>query len=91
MDTKKIPKIKKAVAIWYNATEDSAPKVSAKGQGAVAERIIEIARESGVPVKEHHDLVEILSRLDLNAEIPPETYVIVAEILSWVYRLNKKA
>ncbi len=83
--------MKKAVALSYNATEDAAPRISAKGQGAVAEKIIELARKAGVPVKEHHDLVEILSRLDLNAEIPPETYVIVAEILSWVYKLNKKA
>ncbi len=90
MHKQKKHKIKKAVALKYNAVEDNAPRVSAKGQGAVAEKIIEIAKESGVPIKEHGDLVEILSRLDLNVEIPPETYVIVAEILSWVYRLNRK-
>ncbi len=83
-------KIKKAIALRYQAGKDEAPRVTAKGQGAVAERIIQIAREAGVPLKEHHDLVEVLSRLDLNSEIPPETYVIVAEILSWVYKLNKK-
>ncbi len=90
MGIQKKKKIKKAIALRYQAGKDEAPRVTAKGQGAVAERIIQIAREAGVPLKEHHDLVEVLSRLDLNSEIPPETYVIVAEILSWVYKLNKK-
>ena len=83
-------KRRKAVALSYREGEDSAPKVTAKGQGAVAEKIIELAREAGVPVREDADLVEILSHLDLNAEIPPDTYMVVAEILSWVYRINRK-
>ena len=89
--TRKEKKFKKAVALSYRAGEDNAPKVSAKGQGPVAEKIIELAREAGVPVREDADLVEILSHLDLNAEIPPDTYVVVAEILSWVYRMNSRA
>ena len=91
MDNPKDKKTKRAVALRYKAGEDSAPKITAKGQGTVAEKIIELAREAGVPIKEHHDLVEVLARLDLNSEIPPETYVIVAEVLAWVYKLNKKA
>jgi len=83
--------MKKAVALRYRAGNDNAPVVTAKGQGVVAQKIIEIAKAAGVPVKEHHDLVEILSRLDLYAEIPPETYIIVAEILAGVYGLNRKA
>lgn len=90
MADKQNRKIKKAVALRYQAGRDTAPRVTARGQGAVAEKIIEIAREAGVPLKEHHDLVEVLSRLDLNSEIPAETYVIVAEILTWVYKLNRK-
>ncbi len=82
---------RKAVALKYRPGEDNAPKVSAKGQGPVAEKIIELAREAGVPIREDADLAEILSHLDLNAEIPPDTYVVVAEILSWVYRMNNKA
>lgn len=81
-------KHKKAVALRYREGRDSAPLVTAKGRGAVAEKIIELAREAGVPVKEDADLVEILSHLDLNEAIPPDSYVIVAEILAWVYRLN---
>ncbi len=81
---------KKAVALKYDPQKDSAPKVTAKGSGVIAEKIIELAREAGVPIKEEKDLVEILSKLDLYSEIPPETYLIVAEILTWVYEINKK-
>ncbi len=82
---------KRAVALKYDEARDSAPRVAAKGKGKLAERIIQLAREHGVPVKEEPSLVEILSRLDLNQEIPPETYVVVARILAWAYQLNKKA
>ncbi len=80
---------KKAVSLRYDPEKDSAPKLTAKGQGVIAERIIELARQAGVPVKEDQDLVEVLSRLELNSEIPPETYIVVAEILAWVYRVNR--
>ena len=81
---------KKAVALKYKLPQDSAPKVTAKGTGAVAEKIIDIARKQGIPVKDDPDLVEVLSRLDLDEEIPPELYVIVAELLAFVYSLNRK-
>ncbi len=83
-------KRKKAVALRYNEEKDQAPKITAKGEGYLAEKILEMAKEAGVPVREDHDLVEVLSRLELNAEIPPETYIVVAEILAWVYRINRK-
>ena len=82
---------KKAVALKYRNGEDSAPRVTAKGQGVIARKIIELAREAGVPIRQDADLVEVLSHLNLNAEIPPDTYVVVAEILAWVYRVNSKA
>ena len=88
---KRTKKKKSAVALRYEPGKDSAPKITAKGQGSIAEKIIEIAKEAGVPIKEQADLVEVLSKLDLYSEIPPETYVIVAQILAWVYELNKKA
>lgn len=84
-------KRRKTVAIRYDEKKDQAPRVTAKGEGLLAERILELAKEAGVPVREDADLVEVLSRLDLNEEIPPETYVIVAEILAWIYKLNQKA
>lgn len=83
------PKKKKAVALKYDQSRDAAPRVVARGQNALAEKIIAIAREQGVPIHEDSDLAEVLSRLDLNAEIPPETYVLVAEILAFIYRANK--
>ena len=88
---KRTKKRKSAVALRYEPGKDSAPRITAKGQGSIAEKIIEIAKEAGVPIKEQADLVEVLSKLDLYSEIPPETYVIVAQILAWVYELNKKA
>ncbi len=91
MKRKKGQKVKRAVALRYEPGKDQAPKITAKGQGTVAEKIIEIARKAGVPVKEQADLVEILSKLDLNAEIPPDTYVVVAKILAWVHELNNRA
>jgi flagellar biosynthesis protein len=81
---------KKAVALKYKPGDDHAPRVTAKGTGRLAERIIEMARKHGIPVKDDPDLVEVLSRLDLHDQIPPELYVVVAELLAFVYRLNQK-
>jgi len=85
-----VPRKKKAVALRYDKTRDDAPKVVAKGAGELAAKIIALAEEYGVPVQEDSDLVEILARLDLNAEIPPDTYLVVAEILAFVYRVNQR-
>ncbi len=82
---------KKAIALRYQKGKNSAPRVTAKGEGAVAEKILQIAKKAGVSIKKDNDLVEVLSRLDLNAEIPPDTYAIVAEILAWVYRMNQSS
>ncbi len=83
-------KQKKAVALRYNAEQEQVPKVIAKGTGSVAENIIALAEEHGIPVKDDPDLVEILSKLDMNEEIPPSLYVAVAELLAFVYSLNSK-
>lgn len=82
---------KKAVALRYNKEAgDGAPKVIAKGKGEVAQKIMELAEQAGVPIRQDSDLVETLSKLEINKEIPPDTYVIVAEILAWVYKLKNK-
>lgn len=83
--------VKQAVALAYSKEAASAPVVKAKGKGAVAERIAAIAAENGVPVQEDASLVEVLSKLDLEQEIPPELYQLVAEILSFVYRTDRQA
>ena len=79
---------KKAVALRYDKLKDEAPKVTAKGQGKIAENIIAMALEHGVPVKDDPDLVEVLASLDINQEIPAEIYVAVAELLAFVYSAN---
>ena len=81
---------RKAVALKYTPKKDRAPKVTAKGSGLIAEKIIELAREHGIPLKEDPALVQILAQLDLYQEIPPSVYIIVAEILAFVYSMNKK-
>ena len=82
---------KKVAALKYNHGEDRAPKVIAKGRGALAEKILETARQHGIPIREDKTLVDILSSLDLYQEIPQELYKAVAEILAFVYALNEKA
>ncbi len=81
-------KFKKAAALKYKQGEDRAPKVIAKGSGFIAERIIQIAREHGIPIHEDKNLVEVLSTLDLYEEIPSELYKAVAEILAFIYKIS---
>jgi flagellar biosynthesis protein len=81
---------KKAVALRYDAQQDMAPRVVAKGSGILAERIIEVAKEHGIQLHEDPDLVAVLSKLDLDAMIPENLYRAVAEVLAFVYRMNKK-
>lgn len=79
-----------AVALKYNSREDNAPRVVAKGRGYVAEKILEIARQNNIPVREDTELLQLLSTLDLNSEVPPHVYQVVAELLAFVYSVNKK-
>jgi flagellar biosynthesis protein len=83
-------KRKKVAALKYKPKEDVAPKVVAKGSGWLADKILEVARANHIPLKEDRQLVEVLSAIDLNREIPPELYRAVAEILAFVYRMTKK-
>jgi flagellar biosynthesis protein len=87
---KKTSRPKQAVALKYKPLENVAPKVTAKGSGQVAEKIIEIAKAHGVPIKDDPDLVEVLSKLDIDTEIPPSVYVAVAELLAFVYDINRQ-
>ncbi|MEK3882117.1 EscU/YscU/HrcU family type III secretion system export apparatus switch protein [Paenibacillus sp. PL2-23] len=82
---------RKAVALKYEPGERSAPVVVAKGQGFLADRILEKAKDSGVPVQEDASLVEVLSKLDVDQEIPAELYALVAEVLSFVYQSDRRA
>ncbi|CAI6031087.1 Flagellar biosynthetic protein FlhB [Paenibacillus sp. JJ-100] len=82
---------KKAVALKYVPGENEAPVVIAKGRGKVAEAILEKAKENGVPVQEDAALVEVLSKLDLDEQIPAELYQLVAEVLTYVYQADRLA
>lgn len=79
-----------AAAIRYEAATSDAPKLTAKGKGAVAEKIIELARRHDIPVREDKALVQILSKLEIDQQIPPELYRAVAEILAFVYSANEQ-
>ncbi|MDY0188769.1 MAG: EscU/YscU/HrcU family type III secretion system export apparatus switch protein [Syntrophus sp. (in: bacteria)] len=77
-----------AAAIRYDGTRDAAPRVTARGQGMIADRIIELAMKNGIPIKNDPALVQILSKLDIDEQIPEELYRAVAEILSFIYSVN---
>jgi flagellar biosynthesis protein len=90
MKTRNRKEIQRAVALAYDPDGDGAPKMAAKGSGSIAEKIILIAREKGIPIHEDPELVNILSQLHLEDEIPPQLYEIVAEILAFIYKLNER-
>ena len=81
---------KQAVALRYDPKKDRAPKIAGKGRGRLAEKILELARHHHVPIREDKNLLQILSRLDLHQEVPPEVYKAVAEILAFIYRLSNR-
>lgn len=81
---------KRAVALKYDPNQNAAPIVVAKGKGRVAETILEKAHEAGIAVQEDAALVEVLSKLDLDQQIPGELFDLVAEVLSFIYRADKK-
>jgi flagellar biosynthesis protein len=83
--------VRKAVAVRYREQEGNAPQLTAKGYGTLAERLLERAAEGGVPIREDEFLVDVLSRLELGTEIPPETYEAMAVILAEIYRLDREA
>lgn len=78
-----------AAAIRYRA-DDYAPTIVAKGRGAVAEAIIDRARANGIYVHESPELVALLMRVDLDSHIPAQLYMVIAELLVWLYRLEQE-
>lgn len=81
-------RVKQAIALEYDPS-DEAPKVVATGRGLLAERIIERAKESDVPIHRDDKLADTLSRLQIGEMIPPELYEVVAEILIFVDSMDK--
>ena len=80
---------RQAVALTYQPPKHNAPQVTAKGEGFIADRIIELARKNNIPVHDNPDLVQVLSQLELGDQIPDSVYQVVAEIFAFIYHLNK--
>ncbi|WP_304546329.1 EscU/YscU/HrcU family type III secretion system export apparatus switch protein [Sulfurimonas microaerophilic] len=79
----------KAAALKYDASKDSAPRVTAKGEGKTAQKIIEIAKENDIPIKQDENLIELLSNVELDHEVPPQMYKAIAEVFSFIYKQTK--
>lgn len=75
-----------AVVLAYSSEQDSAPRVVAKGQGHIAEKLIETATEHGLPVHKDPELVRFLMQVDIEEKIPPTLYAAVAHVLALVWR-----
>lgn len=84
---KQIKKEDKAAALVYDQT--GAPRIVAKGAGEVARKMIEVAQAEGIPIQKNEVLVEALMQVELTKEIPPQLYRAVAELLAFIYRLDK--
>jgi flagellar biosynthesis protein len=89
MSSQDIDKSKQAIALRYQTEQDRAPKVIAKGAGFVAEKILESARQNAIPVYQNKTLTGILMAVELDREIPPELYQVVAEVLAYIYRIDQ--
>lgn len=77
-----------AVALRYDPTADNAPRVVAKGYGHIADAIIQTAKEHDLYVHESKELVGLLMQIDLDQHIPSELYLVIAELLAWLYALE---
>lgn len=80
----------RAAALRYDASTETAPRLVAKGSGAVAERILALAREYGVPVREDPALLTLLAALELGEEIPPDLYEAVAKLVACLIDLDRR-
>ncbi|WP_373070234.1 EscU/YscU/HrcU family type III secretion system export apparatus switch protein [Sulfurimonas sp.] len=81
---------KKAAALRYDRAKENAPRMVAKGEGKVADNIIKIAELNNLPIKKDEDLIELLSKVELDKEVPEALYKVVAELFSFVYKVTNK-
>ncbi|MBU1027187.1 MAG: EscU/YscU/HrcU family type III secretion system export apparatus switch protein [Candidatus Margulisbacteria bacterium] len=82
---------KTVVALRYDMDRDRAPLILATGRGAVADEILRIADDNQIPLYEDPELAKLLAKLEMDTEIPPELYTLVAEVLFFVYKLDRMA
>lgn len=88
LNAKPIPKRKTAVSLKEQENKRRAPLITAAGRGTMAEKILELAFENGIKVREDSDLADMLAKIEIDSPIPSEAFLAVAEILSYVYRAN---
>ncbi|MDB5097540.1 MAG: FlhB domain protein [Cyanobacteria bacterium RYN_339] len=88
-DASKKP-IKRAVALRYDQGADDAPRVVASGQGLIAEKIVQTAKDAGVTIEHDPALAEALAQVELGTAIPEELYPVVAEVLVFIGRMNRE-
>ncbi len=88
LNIRKIPRRKVAVALEDGADDGGTPIVRAAGRGEIAEKILQLAYENGIDVREDSALAEMLAKIELDSPIPSEAFMAVGEILSYVYRVN---
>ena len=82
--------IQKAVALGYDPKKDDAPRVLASGKNLLAQQIIAVAKQNGIPIRDDPVLTAALMEIDINQTIPSELYRVVAEVLSYIYRIQHK-
>ena len=80
--------MKKAASLKYDEKSSNAPKLTAYGKGAIANNIIDVAKQHNIPIKKDEDMLEMLSVIEVNEEIPTELYKAVAEVFSFIYGVS---
>ncbi len=85
-----MPKVRRAAALKYRPGQEDAPEVTAAGSGMIAERILDAAREAGIPVREDPLLADALAQLDAGEQIPADLYLAVAELLVWAWEADER-
>ncbi len=89
-ELEKQPQQVRATALGYDPEQDVAPRVLATGRGEIAQQIIKLAIANNIPLREDPILAAALASIDLNEEVPPELYAVVAEVFAYLYRIHNK-
>lgn len=85
-----VPPDVEVAALRYDTESENAPRLVARGRGHTAQRILELAAEHDLPIRKDPTLVSILGALDVGAEIPPDLYGVIAEVLAWAYHTDQQ-
>ncbi len=88
LNSSKIPAKKTAVALKDSQGGKKVPRIAAAGRGKIAEKILKLAQENGVRIREDSDMAQLLVKIELDSPIPSEAFIAVGEILSYVYKAN---